>query len=239
MGDMITPGTSDNSIYNHFSLLKTIQDNWQLGGLGRNDDTANLMFALPNVPTNSPAPTNPTDTPAPTNPTSSQSPTQSGSVPTVPATFAPTSAPTRDTTPCNVSWSFLDQRTRIESEVRTIIYGILRSTTITIIFHSKKRADEQTKDPWTASITDTDTNTTNRAEAEALANYLRGASFIGIVDTDNVLVNGENGASNKSAVIAVAVILSIVAVVLIICIIVAIVYFTKKKDETTVDYNMY
>jgi len=40
LGSMITPGTKDNHRYDHFSLLRTVEDNWGLGNLGRNDATA-------------------------------------------------------------------------------------------------------------------------------------------------------------------------------------------------------
>eukprot|EP00817_Percolomonadidae_sp_ATCC50343_P003136 CAMPEP_0117427268 /NCGR_PEP_ID=MMETSP0758-20121206/7158_1 /TAXON_ID=63605 /ORGANISM="Percolomonas cosmopolitus, Strain AE-1 (ATCC 50343)" /LENGTH=233 /DNA_ID=CAMNT_0005212819 /DNA_START=113 /DNA_END=811 /DNA_ORIENTATION=- len=33
-------GTGDNTKYNHYSLLRTIEDNFELGTLGRNDDSA-------------------------------------------------------------------------------------------------------------------------------------------------------------------------------------------------------
>jgi len=40
LGSMITPLSSDGAFYNHFSLLRTIEDNWQLGTLNRNDAQA-------------------------------------------------------------------------------------------------------------------------------------------------------------------------------------------------------
>jgi len=43
-GSMITPNTVDNTLYNHYSLLRTIEDNWNLGNLGRNDATATPFF---------------------------------------------------------------------------------------------------------------------------------------------------------------------------------------------------
>lgn len=39
-GSMIKPGSVDNTLYSHYSLLRTVEDNWQLGNLGRNDATA-------------------------------------------------------------------------------------------------------------------------------------------------------------------------------------------------------
>ena len=46
IGDMIKPGTEDNTQYNHFSLLRTIEDNWLLGDLGRYDATTNSFQFL-------------------------------------------------------------------------------------------------------------------------------------------------------------------------------------------------
>lgn len=40
IGDMLTPGTVRYEPYNHYSLLRTIEDNFGIGTLGRNDDTA-------------------------------------------------------------------------------------------------------------------------------------------------------------------------------------------------------
>lgn len=37
----IQPGTTDNTEYTHYSLLKTIENNFNLSNLGRNDSTAN------------------------------------------------------------------------------------------------------------------------------------------------------------------------------------------------------
>jgi len=40
-GSMLTvPGQKDNNYYNHYSLLATVEHNWNLGNLGRNDATA-------------------------------------------------------------------------------------------------------------------------------------------------------------------------------------------------------
>jgi len=47
-GSMIAKGGSDNTRYNHYSLLKTVEDNWVLGNLGRNDASA-TAFHLPNM----------------------------------------------------------------------------------------------------------------------------------------------------------------------------------------------
>jgi len=40
LGSMVQPLTNDGASYNHYSLLRTIEDNWQLGNLGRNDAQA-------------------------------------------------------------------------------------------------------------------------------------------------------------------------------------------------------
>lgn len=39
-GDIFKAGTVDNTKYNHYSLLRTVEDNWSLGNLGRNDARA-------------------------------------------------------------------------------------------------------------------------------------------------------------------------------------------------------
>lgn len=46
LGSLVTPGTTDTTLYNHFSLLRTIEDNWNLGDLGRYDSTANSFQFL-------------------------------------------------------------------------------------------------------------------------------------------------------------------------------------------------
>ncbi|KAI9306477.1 phosphoesterase family-domain-containing protein [Cunninghamella echinulata] len=38
-----TTATTDNTEYTHYSLLRTIEDNWDLGDLGQNDKSANLI----------------------------------------------------------------------------------------------------------------------------------------------------------------------------------------------------
>eukprot|EP01127_Copromyxa_protea_P013954 TRINITY_DN3816_c0_g1_i1.p2 TRINITY_DN3816_c0_g1~~TRINITY_DN3816_c0_g1_i1.p2 ORF type:complete len:264 (-),score=57.62 TRINITY_DN3816_c0_g1_i1:56-847(-) len=40
LGSMITPGTKDDTPYTHYSLLRTVEDNWNLGTLGREDAKA-------------------------------------------------------------------------------------------------------------------------------------------------------------------------------------------------------
>lgn len=46
LGDMITPGTSFDRPYNHYSLIKTIEKNFALGDLGKNDRDANWFRPL-------------------------------------------------------------------------------------------------------------------------------------------------------------------------------------------------
>jgi len=43
-GTMIQPSTSNSTLYNHYSLLRTVEDNWGLGNLGRNDKSAIPFF---------------------------------------------------------------------------------------------------------------------------------------------------------------------------------------------------
>lgn len=45
-GDMLKPNTQDHTRYDHYSLLRTVEDNWNLGNLGRNDATATPFFFL-------------------------------------------------------------------------------------------------------------------------------------------------------------------------------------------------
>ena len=40
LGSMVQPLTNDGASYNHYSLLRTIEDNLQLSNLGRNDAQA-------------------------------------------------------------------------------------------------------------------------------------------------------------------------------------------------------
>lgn len=50
MGDMLEPGTVRHEPYNHYSLLRTIEDNFGLGTLGRNDAAATpYWFVRPEV----------------------------------------------------------------------------------------------------------------------------------------------------------------------------------------------
>lgn len=43
LGSMVKPGAVDSNHYNHYSLTKTIQENWDLGSLGRNDASADAF----------------------------------------------------------------------------------------------------------------------------------------------------------------------------------------------------
>lgn len=53
LGSTIKPGTSDKS-FTHASLLRTVQDNWALGSLGRGDASAIpfFQFIKPESPPN-------------------------------------------------------------------------------------------------------------------------------------------------------------------------------------------
>lgn len=46
LGDMITPGSSVDTPYNHYSLIKTIEKNFELGSLNKNDKDANWFRFL-------------------------------------------------------------------------------------------------------------------------------------------------------------------------------------------------
>lgn len=46
LGDMIEPGTSFSTPYNHYSLIRTIEKNFDLGTLGKNDHGANHLRNL-------------------------------------------------------------------------------------------------------------------------------------------------------------------------------------------------
>lgn len=41
VGSTIPAGSSDTTHYTHYSLLKTVEENWNLGSLGRNDAHSN------------------------------------------------------------------------------------------------------------------------------------------------------------------------------------------------------
>ena len=64
---MIPPGTTDDTAYTHYSLLRLVEDSFALGTLNRNDASAQaIMMPLPPTPTPSPSPTAPpTGTPQP------------------------------------------------------------------------------------------------------------------------------------------------------------------------------
>ncbi len=67
LGPMIPPGTTDDTAYTHYSLLRLVEDAFALGTLNRNDASAQaIMMPLPPTPTPSPSPTAPpTGTPQP------------------------------------------------------------------------------------------------------------------------------------------------------------------------------
>eukprot|EP01126_Amoeba_proteus_P015898 TRINITY_DN17236_c0_g1_i1.p1 TRINITY_DN17236_c0_g1~~TRINITY_DN17236_c0_g1_i1.p1 ORF type:complete len:157 (-),score=18.96 TRINITY_DN17236_c0_g1_i1:203-619(-) len=44
IGSMITPASQDHTFYNHYSLLKTVEDNWNLGNLHRKDISSTTFF---------------------------------------------------------------------------------------------------------------------------------------------------------------------------------------------------
>ena len=46
LGDMVNKGTMEGGRYNHYSLLRTIEENFQLGTLGRNDAKADWFTFL-------------------------------------------------------------------------------------------------------------------------------------------------------------------------------------------------
>lgn len=46
LGDMIEPGTKINTPYNHYNLIKTVEENFQLGSLHKNDFGANWFRFL-------------------------------------------------------------------------------------------------------------------------------------------------------------------------------------------------
>jgi hypothetical protein len=44
IGDGIKPGSTNSTAYSHYSVTRTLEENWDLGTLGRNDAKANPMF---------------------------------------------------------------------------------------------------------------------------------------------------------------------------------------------------
>jgi hypothetical protein len=46
LGDMVRPSTTESEHYSHYSLLRTVEENFQLGTLGNNDVTANWFQFL-------------------------------------------------------------------------------------------------------------------------------------------------------------------------------------------------
>lgn len=46
LGDMVNPKTVESEMFNHYSLLRTVEENFKLGNLGRNDLTASWFRFL-------------------------------------------------------------------------------------------------------------------------------------------------------------------------------------------------
>lgn len=46
LGDMITPGTQVDTPYNHYSLIRTVEENFDLGSMGKNDMDSNWLSFL-------------------------------------------------------------------------------------------------------------------------------------------------------------------------------------------------
>jgi acid phosphatase len=46
LGDPVKPGVVNNTLYNHYSLLRTIEDNFKLGNLGREDSKASVITGI-------------------------------------------------------------------------------------------------------------------------------------------------------------------------------------------------
>ena len=162
-GDFVPAGTN-NIRYNHYSMLRTIEDNWNLGDLGQNDVGATIVtFLAESVPT---VPSPPVATPTTFRPTSSSTPTP-----------APTGTafPTAPIAPeiVNVTWTFIDGRTRSPSDVTALCRGGLRNTTVFKVREGlkRKRDELQGNDTWTAAIILTDSDTTNSAEGYAYVTH--------------------------------------------------------------------
>jgi len=83
LGSMIPPNATDSTPYTHYSLLRTCEDNWDLGTLNRFDNTA-IPFTLAQwaPPTTTPT-LSPTGTPVSTQPPTDTSPPTTDS-PTTP-----------------------------------------------------------------------------------------------------------------------------------------------------------
>jgi len=106
IGSMIPPGSSDSTSYNHYSVLRTVELNWNLGNLGQGDVGA-VPIVLPPLNKTIAAVT-PTDPNVPINP--SLTPTNCTNVCLTPITApipvpnsAPTTAPTSPTGPTSPS----------------------------------------------------------------------------------------------------------------------------------------
>jgi hypothetical protein len=61
---MITPGTTDNTLYSHHSMLRTVEDNWNLGNLGNGDASATSLFSSSTSQPTSPSTSLPTSSSA-------------------------------------------------------------------------------------------------------------------------------------------------------------------------------
>jgi len=46
LGDMIITGGSDDTLYNHYSQLQTVESNWNLPNLNTNDGTAANLLTM-------------------------------------------------------------------------------------------------------------------------------------------------------------------------------------------------
>jgi hypothetical protein len=96
IGPGIAPGTTDATQYTHYSLLRTVQQFFGLGTLGRNDAAAAL------IPLGGGAPSTATATAIPSAPTVTRTPTRTPTflpVITNTVTRTPTRTPTRTRTP--------------------------------------------------------------------------------------------------------------------------------------------
>lgn len=98
LGDMVYPNSQDVKVFpdGHSSLLRTVEENWALGTLGRADNSSEPIYFPPitAAPTNAPTPPTEAPTAAPT-----EAPTPPTEMPTVAPTEAPTNAPTEAPTP--------------------------------------------------------------------------------------------------------------------------------------------
>ncbi len=49
LGQYVQPGVVDNRAHSHYSIVRTVEDNWSLGDQDRLDAKANSFMPLPNV----------------------------------------------------------------------------------------------------------------------------------------------------------------------------------------------